>query len=338
MASSGFESARRRIQRRPIRWSALAALSALGICSAAPGAYQRELTQLADRVVARVNAQAIALSEVEESVVRRRLADPQARQMSLRQLFEEELRSLIDEELLVQAAEKMNVEAPEEVLAAQVDQLLQRIERGFGSEAAMREALSESGFTLDKLRADLRQREARQLKITQAISTRFTVTDAEVEEYAKKLRAEGKPTVSLHLRHILIRCPPDADPKTVKKAQTRAFDAALAAQGKMTFEEAAQRFSDDKETRDSGGDLGYVNEGTMAPALEEAAKLLEVGKVSQPARSDNGFHVLLLVNKRTPRKMLFAERFEAERKKWLEELHRTQTVEMQMDFLKEIPE
>ncbi|MCX7012420.1 MAG: peptidylprolyl isomerase [Candidatus Sumerlaeota bacterium] len=321
------------------RWGVILNILALSLAARlASGAYERLPSQLADRVVARVNTRAITLSEVEENVVRRRLADPEARSASPRKLYEDELRNLVDEELLYQAAGKMNIETPEAVLNDEIDQMLKGIEKGYGSKEAMLEALKENGLTLDKLKDSLRKREERQLKITRAISARFTISDADVDAYAKELRDEGKPAAAYHLRQILIRCAPDADAKTVEQARARAFEAALAAQRDMTFAEAATKFSEDEQTRADGGDLGYIDEGRLMSALEAAVKRLDDGGISQPVRSDSGFHVLQLVGTRTARKMLFVKRFEEEREKWLKELRRTETVETQMDFLKLLPE
>jgi parvulin-like peptidyl-prolyl isomerase len=302
------------------------------------GAFDGPRSELADRIVGRVNNASITLSELEEAAARRRISDAQARWKGLRSIYEEELNFLIDEELLFQAAEKQMIEAPEEAVAGYVDGVMKEIEKKYGSDEEFEAALEKQNLTMDKLRERLRRREERDLKIARALQGRFTISDAEVEEFASQLREQGQPAVAYRLRHILIACPADAAAEEVEKARNRALQAAIATQSGTPFADVAREFSEHEPTRADGGDLGFVSEGKMEPALEEAAGKLEIGEISQPARSDLGFHILYLQEKRTPRKTLFGQRLMEERAAWIEELRRSETIEIMPGFLDEIPD
>ncbi len=314
------------------------AMTAVFLAAALCGGADVPPGELADRIVARVNSVPIVLSELEEAVARRQVSDAQARWKSLRVLHEEELDFLIDEELLVQAADRQGIVAPAEAVAGYIDGVMKEIEKKYGSVEALESALEKQGLSIGKLRERLRRREERDLKVARALQGRFTIGDADVEEFARQLREKGEPVVAYRLRHILISCAWDAPEEEVEKARGRALKAALEVQSGMPFADAARKFSEHEASRADGGNLGLVSEGKMAPALKKAVENLESGETSQPARSDLGFHVLYLQEKRTPRKMLFGKRLMEERAAWIKELRRSETIEIMPGFLDEIPD
>lgn len=95
--------------------------------------------------------------------------------------------------------------------------------------------------------------------------------------------------------HILVKVAPDADADALKAAQERA--AALAVQARAPgadFAALARESSDDVGSKAAGGDLGYVEKGITQPAFETALFEMQVGSVSDPVKTDEGFHVIQL--------------------------------------------
>jgi parvulin-like peptidyl-prolyl isomerase len=65
--------------------------------------------------------------------------------------------------------------------------------------------------------------------------------------------------------------------------------------GKLSFEDAAKKYSSDKSNAPKGGDLGYFGRNMMDPEFEKAAfALAKTGDVSSPVKSQFGFHLILL--------------------------------------------
>jgi peptidyl-prolyl cis-trans isomerase D len=81
-------------------------------------------------------------------------------------------------------------------------------------------------------------------------------------------------------RHILVKTIEEAD--AVRTRLTNGED----------FAKVAAEVSQDTSNKDKGGDLGWFGKGTMAPPFEEAAFALKVGEISQPVKSDFGFHII----------------------------------------------
>lgn len=100
-------------------------------------------------------------------------------------------------------------------------------------------------------------------------------------------------------RHILIRMKGSAVPLrnggkdlTDEEALAKAKDlrAKIVAGGK--FDELAKAESDDTGSGMNGGDLGEFSRGRMVPPFEEAAFALKAGDVSEPVKTQFGYHVI----------------------------------------------
>jgi peptidyl-prolyl cis-trans isomerase D len=130
-------------------------------------------------------------------------------------------------------------------------------------------------------------------------------TDEEVEAFAtanaervralyeqKTQQGEFRRDEAAHVRHILVQVAKDAAEPEQEQARKRAEDLLARIRGGASFEELAAEASDDDVSKGSGGDLGFVPRGQLAPELDQAAFALEVGEVGEPVRSDRGYHVI----------------------------------------------
>lgn len=95
--------------------------------------------------------------------------------------------------------------------------------------------------------------------------------------------------------HILIEVPAGADEAAVQAAKAEAEQVAQQARaGDVEFAALAGEHSDDTGSAAAGGDLGWVGKGMMAGPFEDALFALEAGQVSDPVRTDFGWHVIKL--------------------------------------------
>ncbi|MDK2951093.1 MAG: hypothetical protein PWQ77_758 [Kosmotogales bacterium] len=65
----------------------------------------------------------------------------------------------------------------------------------------------------------------------------------------------------------------------------------------LSFTEAASKFSIDTGTKDNGGDLGEFSRGQMVPEFSNAVFDSEIGVITDPVKSDYGYHLILVDNK-----------------------------------------
>lgn len=89
---------------------------------------------------------------------------------------------------------------------------------------------------------------------------------------------------------------PGYDDESLKKAQDVL---ALVKSGQQDFSELAKQYSDDTYSAQNGGDLGYFGKGAMVPEFENAAFSLEPGQTSDLVRTEYGYHIIKLEDKRT---------------------------------------
>lgn len=95
--------------------------------------------------------------------------------------------------------------------------------------------------------------------------------------------------------HILVRVPEGADAAAQKAAQQKAARLAVQARAPgADFAALARASSDDTGSRATGGDLGWVSRGMMAGPFEDALFKMQPGQVSDPVKTDFGWHVIQL--------------------------------------------
>lgn len=116
------------------------------------------------------------------------------------------------------------------------------------------------------------------------------VKKAVTPEAAKKLYEETtknlKPEPEVRARHILVETEDEA-----KKALARV-------KGGEDFIKVAGELSKDPGSKTEGGDLGFFTQDRMVPAFAEAAFKLEPGQISEPVKSQFGWHVIKVDEKR----------------------------------------
>ena len=107
--------------------------------------------------------------------------------------------------------------------------------------------------------------------------------------------------------HILINVTGDAEEAEVAKALERAQGLVNQGRDGGDFASLAREYSDDPGSAGRGGDLGIIRPGTMAPEFEAVVFELNPGEISNPVRTDYGWHVIMLTDLRKSVVSPFAE-------------------------------
>lgn len=118
------------------------------------------------------------------------------------------------------------------------------------------------------------------------------------EQVTNKLMREAYDRMKENVRveHILILCTPGADTVKAYRAIDSIYQQVVSK--KQSFEAMAKEFSDDKGSKDNGGDIGYFTALQTVYPFENAAYSTPVGGISKPFRTQFGYHILKVLDKR----------------------------------------
>lgn len=128
------------------------------------------------------------------------------------------------------------------------------------------------------------------------VSKDIQVSEADVRQYYADHKSEFE---QVRGRHILIRFQgsgvpvrPGQKDLTDAEALAKAQDLRKKIQDGLDFGELAKLESDDTGSGANGGDLGSFRHGQMVPSFEEAAFKLKPGELSEPVKSQFGYHII----------------------------------------------
>ena len=124
-----------------------------------------------------------------------------------------------------------------------------------------------------------------------AFRSKVALSNEEVREYYDENLETFKTPKTVEARHILLIVNRDADPETVEKTKERALDILKLAKEGKDFAELAKQYSEGP-TRDKGGYLGKFKKEAMVKPFADMAFSLKAGEVSEPVRTQFGWHII----------------------------------------------
>ena len=126
--------------------------------------------------------------------------------------------------------------------------------------------------------------------------TDVTVTDEEIEEYYQNNMEEFKREPSARYDFVRFQMQPsDRDQEEVLEL---ANDIHLQLLDGEDFSELAREYSQDPSNAEQGGDLGFFGRGRMVPEFEDKAFTMEIGEISEPVKTQFGWHIIKLTDTR----------------------------------------
>jgi peptidyl-prolyl cis-trans isomerase SurA len=258
--------------------------------------------ELVDRVAAVVNKDVIALSEVEKRAAPElaRLAgntrDPKERAELRTRVMKQALDVLIGEKLMEAEVRELGLGVADSELEAAMADV--RRQNNITDAAQFERLLETEGFTVAAYKDFLRKQMERMKLVQFKVSPKVKVSEEDLKAaYTQYSRMEGE-DAEVHARHILVQLDAKATPEQVEAARQKAL--ALAEEARkpgVDFSKLAKEKSEGS-SREDGGDLGFFRRGVMVPAFERVAFTLKEGEVSEPVRTQFGWHILKVEERR----------------------------------------
>ena len=139
---------------------------------------------------------------------------------------------------------------------------------------------------------------------TEEIAQSIEFSTLDVEQYYKENIERFRSNEERKSSHILI----SFDDEVIEDAaQEQSKDILVRIKGGESFEELAQEFSDDSGSATNGGDLGWAEPGLFVSEFDQVLYALEIGEISDPVKTQFGYHIIRLDDVKEGRKKEFAE-------------------------------
>ncbi len=169
--------------------------------------------------------------------------------------------------------------------------------------------LKRTGQTLAQLKSNIRASiQQEQWMIGKIGGENVKASDAEVEAYFKEHPEEFQAPETVRVSHIMLRVNTDASPEIAAEKEKLAASLLERLKKGEAFAELAKSFSDDPDSKEKGGDLGFFSRDRIVPELADAAFLLKKDEVSSaPVRSPFGWHLLKLTDRQAAHPVTLAE-------------------------------
>lgn len=273
-------------------------------------------SEVVDRIVAVVNQNVITLYQLQQAekqlVAQQELSSdqtPEARR-------EKVLDWLVENELIRQEAEESGILVNDEELNAAIQDIKQRNNLVFDEQ--LKEAVNQEGQTWDEFLEDIREQIKVAKLINREVRSQINVTEDEVELYyhSNADRFTQSPSV-VHISHILLKVNENAADSEVQNVKKRAAELVRKLRTGADFAALAKQYSDHPSS-EVGGELGKFKQGDLAAPFDIAFRM-NTGDISDPVRSELGFHIIYVQEKTGGEQATYQSAQPAIRQKFFEE-------------------
>ena len=265
---------------------------AVGTLSEAHGQSKSGKSMPGSTVIAVVEQHSITLDELNQTMnrpdIKAAVEALSGQTAELQKLRKSVLASMIDKDLLIKAATTAASYKPEDI-KKEVNTIIQEQ----GGQEVIQPILSSYGTSWDNFMQDMNERVTIEQFIERDLLAKVTISDEELRSTFSKDPSLYAEPETVTARHILVLVKPTAS----KEEQQKALDKIQDIRKRVTAPEAdfgkiASETSDDTASKIDGGNLGAFQRGMIVPEFEKAAFALKVGEISDPIKTDYGYHII----------------------------------------------
>lgn len=188
------------------------------------------------------------------------------------------INKLITESLIEKEMEETGLLISDEEIQENID----KYKESLGGEENYQDFISNNKLTEDYFKENIRKTLLLE-KHKEYVKDNFNIDDGEALKYFNENKED---LVEIKASHILFSNEDDA--KRVKADLDKGGN----------FEEIAKKESLDSVSAVNGGDLGYFSRGNMIPEFEDKAFSLNVGEISNVLKTEVGYHIILVKDKK----------------------------------------
>jgi parvulin-like peptidyl-prolyl isomerase len=217
-----------------------------------------------------------------------------ADESKLAELKREALENLVTRELLLQESRRRNIK----VAPAAIDREFGQLKRQFANEGQFAETMTRLKLNEALIREQMAHGLAIRALVVDAVGSKITVSDDETKTYFERHKETFTQPPQVHLSHILVAVDTAWKSEQKKAAADKTAKLRERLAGGEDFARLAAKYSDDTQSKDQGGDIGWFSPGQLVAALEKKVEPLKAGEVSPVIEDRFGFQIIKVVERK----------------------------------------
>ncbi len=247
-------------------------------------------------VVAVVNGRPITLYDVQQ----RAKIIKQRNNPGITDYQKHALDELIDDDIIYDELKSLGTT----ITNFDIDNAVKQMAQGNGvSMDALKADLARKGISFDAYKDALKSEIAKSKLVGYKFRTEVAVSGDDIHRYYAEHKEQFVKGKEAELKHILISLPQNAS----KEQNSTALKKALMIMSKIKngepFTALAMIYSDDNVTKNNGGELGYVEQGTLYPILDKAIFNAKPGELLGPFQTPSGYEIILVEDIRSEKEL-----------------------------------
>ena len=208
------------------------------------------------------------------------------------------LEELMLEKLLINQAEIDSVVASSDEVEATMDRRIEMLTQQIGSQRKLEEYYKKSIVEIkEEMRALVRNQLVAQ-KMQGTITDGLEITPSEVRDYYKRIPKDSLPLIGTELEIAQIVLYPKVRPESAQETIDRLNQLRERIAAGSNFSTLAVLYSEDPGSAKNGGEYKGIRRGQFVKEFEAVAFNLKKGQVSEPVKTEFGYHIIQLIEKR----------------------------------------
>lgn len=174
---------------------------------------------------------------------------------------------------------------------AAVQAEIEKAAEPYGGMEVFLQTMEMYGYSIDDMKKDVEQ----SLIVEKLLSPSIEITEDEMKAYFEENKDSFGEPEQVKASHILV----DTEEKALEvKSKLSAGE---------SFADLAKQYSKDESNKDEGGDLGFFSRGDMVQEFEDAAFSMTAGSISDPVKTDFGYHIIKVEEKKAAKIATYEE-------------------------------
>ncbi len=246
-----------------------------------------------DRVVAVVGDFEILQSDIEQQFIQLKASQPYVSEDAKCEIFN----YFIEQKLLMNQAKIDSIEVSPGQVELSMESRLSVFINQIGSEKEMEEYFNKSIFDIkDDLRKTMKEMMITS-EVEQSITGEIRITPSEVKSFYRRMDKDSIPYIDSEVKMAQIVFYPPASEDAIFEVKEKLLDLRVRIMDGENFATLAILYSDGPSAS-MGGEIGFMSKGNLDPAYAEAAWSLKKGLVSKIVKSDFGYHIIQIIERR----------------------------------------